>query len=447
MTVMLVLLLCSALFVFYKVAGRVNTLMALVISTMCFLPKVLYGGSEADLTRSGISGAEPRIMTYTVAIFLILVLGFISRAKTTGYLIVIPFIIFLCVNYLFVWDQTGEINAGMVHFFTAAAAWCGGLILALNVDKNGKTGQYFVSWVLGAVLLQLVISILQFAGFPLFPTNAATSELVGSRVNGSFGHPTTLGKVLLLVQMVCLPFTRSTLTASRRAAWVSILASFPMLILSGGRANFFSSVVMVLLWTLMLPRGKALGSKVAIPLVVATVGFASAGVWAARFEEDPEGSTRQHFNEVALALLPDHPVAGTGPNSYITAAGPTDLLTAQGWPVHNSALLAAVEIGVLGALLLFAPLFVAFSKSWKQRRVDSDAGDFSRAYVAATPGIALVALTGWGMMSDTLPLWLFLAGFCFQKQQAVPLSNVDTLSSISIAQGRRIGGSARTLGR
>lgn len=418
MTIALMLLAALGLFIFHAVAGRVNTIMVLAMSTMCFLPKVLYGGTEADMSRSGISGSEPRLMTYTVAIAVIAALGaFLSKRSKAG-LLVVPLVIFLAFNYTLVWEHTGEIQAGMIHFFTAAAAWVAGLVAASSVEKNGKTGRTFTLWILATVVLQLAISMLQVAGVPLFPTNATTSELVGSRVNGSFGHPTTLGKVLLLFQMVCLPFTRSTWRSTRWSAWAAVVAAFPMLILSGGRANFFSAIVMVLLWTLLLPRGRALASKLAIPLAVAAAGFASAGVWVARFEEDPEGSTRQHFNQVALALIPDHPLAGTGPNTYITAAGPTDMLTAQGWPVHNSALLAAVEIGVLGAILLFLPLLVSMVVAWGKRRDDSDPGDFSRAYVAAIPGIALVALTGWGMMSDSLPLWMFFAAFCFQQQLA-----------------------------
>lgn len=411
----LVLLAGLALFIFYAVAGRVNTIMALAMSTMCFLPKVLYGGTDADVTRSGISGSEPRVMTYTVGIAVIFAMAVLAFKLSRSALLVAPLTAFLVVNYGLVWEQTGEVQAGMVHFFTAAAAWIAGLYLAASVDPNGKTGKIFIYWVLAIVGLQLAISVLQFSGIPLFPTNASTSELVGSRVNGSFGHPTTLGKVLLLFQMVCLPFTRSEQRATSWCAWTAIVASLPMLILSGGRANFFSAIVMVLLWTLLLPKGRALGSKLAIPLIAATASFASAAIWVARFEEDPEGLTRQHFNNVAMALVPDSPIAGTGPNTYITTAGPTDILTAQGWPVHNSALLAAVEIGVLGAALLFLPLLVTLVICWRKRRHDSEAGNFARAYVAATPGIALVALTGWGMMSDSLVLWLFLAGFCLQQ--------------------------------
>jgi hypothetical protein len=416
MTVAILLLAVAGLYIFHTVAGRVNTIMAVAMSTMCFLPRVLYGGTAADITRSGISGSEPRIMTYTAGIAVIAALGVLTFRHSEANRLFFPLVAFLLFCYSFVWEPTQEVQAGMLHFFTAVAAWSAGLFVSSCVDRDRKTGQRFIYWILATVMLQLVISVLQFAGLPLFPTNSATSELVGSRINGSFGHPTTLGKVLLLFQMVCLPFTRSSVSHTRIAAWSAVVASLPMLVLSGGRANFFAAIVMVLLWTLLLPRGKALASKVAIPLGVATVGFASAGVWVARFEEDPEGSTRQHFNEVAMALIAGDPIAGSGPNTYITTAGPTDALTAHGWPVHNSVLLGSVEIGVVGTALLFFPLLVAFFVSWRRRRDDTKIGDFARAYVASSPGVALVALTGWGMMSDTLPLWLFLAAFSYEQQ-------------------------------
>ncbi len=180
-----------------------------------------------------------------------------------------------------------------------------------------------------------------------------------------------------------------------------------------------------------------MGSKLAIPIVIGIAAFASAGgVWVARFEEDPEGSTRQHFNDVATALIPANPLAGTGPNTYITTAGPTDLLTAQGWPVHNSVLLAAVEIGVGGALLLFGPpLFSPSSLPGVVVVRTTTKGDFARAYVASTPGIALVALTGWGgMMSDTLPVWLFFVAFCIEKQRAKSTSPVFSTGKLKAAE-------------
>ena len=431
MTIVIFLLATAGLFIFYAVAGRVNTIMAIAMSTMCFLPRVLYGGSLADLTRSGISSSEPRIMTYTVGIAAIAIIGLLAGRRLGSNFMFFPLVAFLLFCYTFVWAQTGEVQAGMVHLLTAAAAWAAGAYAASCVDRDQKTGQIFVYWILATILLQLVISALQFVGIQMFPTNAVTSELVGSRVNGSFGHPTTLGKVLLLFLMACLPFTRSALRRTRSGAWMAVVASFPMFVLSGGRANFFSAVVMILLWTLLLPRGRASASKVTIPLGMAIVGFASAGVWFARFEEDPEGSTRQHFNEVALALIPGNPFAGTGPNTYITTAGPTDMLTAQGWPVHNSVLLASVEIGVLGTLLLFMPLLIAFGVAWRRRREDSKSGDFARAYVSAFPGISLVALTGWGMMSDVLSLWLFLAAFCYQQQ----LSNMARDRTLAYSAG------------
>lgn len=421
MTIALVLIITIAgLCILRAVGGQVNTVMALAMTTMCFLPKVLYGSTLADLTRSGISGSQPRVMTYTVAIVIIVFLGLAAGRFSRANLLFLPFGFFLFINYAFVWTPTGEVQAGLIHFLTAVAAWAAGTYTSSCVDRDDKTGRTFIYWILAIVILQLGISMLQFAGIQLFPTNAVTAELVGSRINGSFGHPTTLGKVLLLFVMVSLPFTRSTLRQTRVAAWAAIIGSMPMFVMSGGRANFFSAIGMILIWTLLLPRGRALGSKIAIPVIIGIVGAASAGVWAARFEEDPEGSTRQHFNDVALALIPSNPLNGTGPNTYITTAGPTDLLTAQGWPVHNSVLLAAVEIGIGGAALLFGPLLVAFFLSWRRRSEDSTRGDFARAYVASTPGVALVALTGWGMMSDTLPLWLFLVGFCLQQQIREP---------------------------
>jgi hypothetical protein len=413
--------------------------MILMLISLCFLPKVVFGGAASDVARSGISGSEPRIMTYTLAVILIVLAAVISRPKSMSIGPLLPLLGFLLLSFHFVWEQTGEVQAGMVHFLTAIGAWVAGSYVSsiTNVDK--ESGRVFIYWVAGITLLQLAIACLQIVGVQLFPTNAITSELVGSRVNGSFGHPTTLGKVLLLFEMLALPFTRSLRRGNRNAAWLTILASMPMLVLSGGRANFFAAMLALLLWTLFLPRGRALGAKFAIPIGAGIVAVASAGMWVSRFEEDPVGLTRQHFNDVALALIPDNPIAGTGPNTYITTAGPTDPLTAQGWPVHNSFLLASVEIGILGAALIFLPLLIVLLRSLRDRKLDNTAGDFSRAYVCTAPGIAMVAFSGWGMMSDALVLWMFVAGVCYQKQshQKDSLPAADDLQLVGLLRNTR----------
>ena len=67
-------------------------------------------------------------------------------------------------------------------------------------------------------------------------------------------------------------------------------------------------------------------------------------------------------------------------------------------------------------------------------------GMYARAVLASLPGIMIVALTGWGMMSDTLPLWLFVLGFCaeqIRRPTETPDGSVPTDARVRLDNDRK----------
>ena len=420
-----------ALLVIGHFLGSLNVLLPLMLGSLCFLPRVLLGGTVADQTRAAISGAEPRVMTYTVAICLVVLVAIFLRRQGTLWMTFGAFGLFLLVWIFLVWDGNAEQWSGVVHLGIAALAWVAGSYISTLVKTGDKSERVLAGWLFLIVFVQVVISVAQIVGIPLFPLGASVAADTGliGRVNGSFGHPTTLGKILLLLSVLLLPLTKSTDRKARRFAWWAICLSAIPFIFSGGRANFFGAIMMIVIWAMTSEGVQHIGRRVMIPLAAIGVVAASAGVWLGRFETGEIGGYRAHFSAVATHQIEIRPWwIGTGPSTYVTAVGPFDALTATGWPVHNSVLLAIVELGFIGATLLFLPILILIARAWRARRSPSANGRYARAVLASFPGISIVALTGWGLMSDTLPLWLFVLGFCAEQIRR-SLANVDTLTA------------------
>jgi O-antigen ligase len=146
------------------------------------------------------------------------------------------------------------------------------------------------------------------------------------------------------------------------------------------------------------PRGKRFGA-----LGIAIVGLvASYPVLQRRFEEDPTGGGRSVLQEIGLQAVMDHPLVGVGPNSYVSVVGLSDALTASGVPVHNAFLLAAVEIGVIGAVALWLPVLWTFVRGFRLRKQAGIVHAPAAAAAAFLIPFVISTFTGWGLLSDPL---------------------------------------------
>ncbi|WP_133177979.1 O-antigen ligase family protein [Microbacterium testaceum] len=193
-------------------------------------------------------------------------------------------------------------------------------------------------------------------------------------------------------------------------SWWILGLAVPATVLTESRANALSLGILLVGWVVLLPTSQNLGKKITIVAGLGLVVFLSAGIWAERIATGEDGTFRAHFTEVALASISLMPWSGTGPNSYVEVAGRLDALTASGWPVHNSFLLAAAELGIAGAVALFLPM-IALALRSAIRVLALRPSPSDKAAIVMTIAILPIALTGWGMMSDTLPLWYFAAGY------------------------------------
>lgn len=404
-----------ALLISFKSMGAFKTLLLLSLLSMAVLPRVLFGASEDDTYRVSISGENIRVFTYTVAILLTILVAVLLPRPGTKFLSTLPFLTLALVWSLTVWDGESNTWAGVGHLTVAVLAWIAGSYLRSSVVSLESPEARFLGWLLFfIVLFEAAVCVLQVMGVPVFPGSSAAivqdASLAG-RANGTFSHPSTVGKVMLLLLILVLPLTASSVRGIRHCAWWTLGFMTVPFIFSSGRVNFAGAIVAVLLWVATSPRSRSLGWRLMVPLFAGAVLVASWSVWSDRIETGENGLLRQHFSDVAIQQLGSLWATGVGPGNYVESLSSTDPWIAAGWPVHNTFLLAAAELSVVVAVALFLPIAVTVVDSVRNWRAPTARGGFARAFLVVLPGVLLVAWTGWGMLADALVVWMFVAGW------------------------------------
>jgi len=395
--------------------GRLQLVCATLFFSMFVLPWTLYGATVVDRYRVGIAGAEPQIATYTVAVVLVLAMAYLLRGPRPNMGQVAPFLVFVVVWATLVWPHTSEVRAGVVHLGMACLAWGVGTYVAKLMLVEPRGPEILLGWLLVIMLLQAAVCFAQFQGIAIFSADGAViiedASLEG-REGGTLGHPGTVGKAVFLMLVLALPWIGSERGKVRSRALGIVLVSLVPLGLSGGRANAIACMAAVVLVVLLDPGTRRWGNRVKASIAIAGGVSATWGLWVDRFATGEKGQFRARFFDTAVDFLRDAPpLAGTGANTYVTAVGPTDPMAAIGWLVHNVYLLAAVELGILGAALFFLPVVSSLVRGWRARKRLGPEGGYGRGLLAAAPGMLLITWTGWGMMAAMVVPWMLVTGF------------------------------------
>lgn len=381
----------------------------------------------------GIAGPIVEVRTFTLAL-LPFAFGVFSRGLLPKSFMLLA--IWLAFSATFFWRMDAMAWAGATQIGVGVLGWMAGAHLARSQVGNARLQRTLVACVAAIILIEVTVSVLQFAGVPINPLPFHDAALLGNRANGTLNHPDNLGKALLLLMALVLPATTSKQAGTRRLALASFLVAFLPLALSQGRANFVGALMMVVAWALLLPRGHSLALKFAILGGSSLVVLASAGLFLARFDEDPTGGARGDLLAIALRHLPDYVLVGVGPNSYTTVTGPLD----GSWiPVHSTFLLVLLELGAIGALLLFLPVVTSSVYAWSNRRAEGDSGAASRALISTVPAIVVIGATGWGLAgSSILALWFLTWSYLntLARSRALETTSPSSESEGSLAPVR-----------
>ncbi len=412
-TVLVVVLIVGLVTLLLGLTGGHRTMLSVFIVTVAIYPKLLTSGLPTK--HVGIAGEIPSLSSYSL--WLLIALGFvvlIGKLPRSVFLFV-PFVLFLAIGISFIWGGTGEQWAGVLQLLLAPAAWAMGAYCVRKGNASLKWVRFLAALIMCVMLLQTAVCLLQMAGVPVNPMEASQEALLPGRFNGTLVHPNDLGKIVVILLGILLPFARYSDTIIRRLAVCAFSFGFCVLALTGGRAVFVGCLAMVLISALLSPRARGeISRKWLAVFGCMIVGLIFSGVLVSRWEEDPAGGARSGLVDLALHQIGANFTTGVGPNSYVSVVGRFDALTASGVPVHNSFLLALAELGFFGLLCMLIPVIALVVKCVRLVLRPSIAGDFARAGLAFFPALYLIGSTGWGLLgSYVLPALFFFFGFIF----------------------------------
>lgn len=411
-TALAVLAVAGVLFSTYR--HRMPVALVIVLASFCVQPSLFdLDPVQNAVVHPGIAPWTPRVYLATVLVLAAAVL--VKRRPMTQRRpeMALVFVVLLFIGCATVWDGTTLQWAGVMQFGLAAVAWVAGSRLGWWLERDAVGDRWIVGGVVVLIGLQLLICLLQVTGTFL---DVEASDQGFERARGTFGHAGDLGKVLVALMALLLPWTLLPRPWTRRAAYTGIALGMLVLGMSVSRSNLIAAVVMLLAWA-ALTSGRRYGARtVAVVVVAMVVSVPFVASIVQRFELDPNGGSRPELTAAALAQIGRSPLFGTGPNSYVDVVAAYDRATASGLPVHNAFLLVAAELGViLTALALVALIHVIATVRQRRLQLGSQA-IFANAFLAIVPAFVLIGATGWGILKGTiLGVWALVGSMLFHR--------------------------------
>jgi len=394
----------------------VLVLIALLFSLVIF-PKLF--SHNLDPTHVGIAQSAPVLATYTAVVLgaaYVLLLRLLYRPRPRSLPIsIFVFLAFLAIGFATTWHGSEEQIAGALQLVLGFCAWFIGAQIGPLILNQDRRVRWISGMTLGLVIVEAVVTLLQRAGVRINPMRPALAAIMGHRTNGTTNHPDNLGKVLLFLLILCLGLVSTSDARARRMLWISVVVLFIPLGLSEGRANLLAALTTIVFWALLSGRQRSAAIRIGIPVVAAIVVLPFAGSIASRIEKDPNGGPRAGLASAAIEQIQREPW-GVGPNSYVSVVSAYDAVTAAGYPVHNTFLLTAAELGIVGAILFWLPVVGLIGRAWISRKRPGFAGSFAIAILASAPGLYVVNASGWAILSGQLfPLWFLVCGIAYSQ--------------------------------
>jgi putative inorganic carbon (hco3(-)) transporter len=244
----------------------------------------------------------------------------------------------------------------------------------------------------------------------------AQAEFGGeNRVSGTLGSPSHAAAYLAMMMVFALGVMLADVgKRDKYLASAGLAAATLPLILTlsrGGWISFFVGLAALVIFGGRRVPKKAVAAAV-VALILLAIPF--RGVISERLYGDDNGSaaSRMPLNDLATAMIADHPLLGVGANNFALAMEPYRAHSFSGdffYTVHNTYLLVWTETGI-GGLIALVWFLVAVvrqgSRCWKSR--DPLLAPLALGCVAAVAGLTVhMNFEPFGSGPAVDVLWLF----------------------------------------
>ena len=391
------------------IVGLRRLAVAGLLVSLLFAPYPLFDSPNGPI-HHGMTDAKYVPYTYSIAIAVCLVLFARERGVVQWVSSAVGSAAYLLLLLTFVWSGESRELAGVLHLLTGLLAFALGIGIGQWLLTDLRNASLWLYVVLGILAVQTAIMFAQLLGLPIGLYGTTAYFVAEGRPVGTFIHPSVPGKVALLLLPSLLVFTRLRSRQMRYLAWGSITLATLATALTQSRANLAAILCALLLWV-VLDRRRTFRKRMILGSAFVLASVPVAAITLPRFLSDPEGGDRAQLLRTALDVLPRYFWQGLGANSYSAVVGQFDALAANGFPVHLTLLHLVVELGVIGAILIHAPLLAAGVVLVKRYRHAWPANDAALALLVVIPGLILIYVTGWGLLlQGVFALWLFAVG-------------------------------------
>jgi len=415
---MLLLLIASGLLVAALVVpllGWHRSLFAAVLITLTVasVPLIAFGDSNGPYI-IGVAPPIPTITTATVALLLALVWSATQGVPGRAWWPLVPIIMFVIFGAIFIWPPSATLSSGVLHVLMACVAWYVGVGMSGFAHGDSKYSLFVAGL---ALLIALTLSVPSWVQW----WQGVGVEGFGDRTGGLFAHPSTAGKVAMVLVCLLLPLSESRNQRTRRVALAAMLIAASAALPTLSRANILAIVLVVLGWLALNMKRIGFSRFFGTVVVLGLVALPFVDNVIQRFVSDPEGTGRPMLTEAALRNIPDRLYTGTGPSNYVATLMNTDSTTAiLGAPVHNIFLLVLAEVGVVGVMICI-PIVITVAGAAVRLSLRGETVEYARALLLLLGGTAFIGLTGWGIMRAPVGQFVvFVAGVLWGLASALP---------------------------
>jgi hypothetical protein len=250
-------------------------------------------------TGRGIFGFD---VMYVVVILVgaIAILSLQSKVLPVSFVALLFFLIF---GLSVAWGFSEEHVRSALSVLGAGFAWAAGAFLGKKAHGRLDVQKSLAVLIFLIVIFEAIVCVLQTFGVQIFMTSGRTADLTSGRANGTFSHPSVVGKVIVILTMILLPLSRVSERSTRKIALFAIVVSYIPILLSASRANIAAAILVAVLWALLSPRDQPLRARLLVPAAALVVTLTFLDEILARFALDSGRCGKPHSSAWVRRLM------------------------------------------------------------------------------------------------------------------------------------------------